>query len=320
MADLPTLKIFLSSPGDVAEERALAEFVFRRIADEVSDAANLTFLIWEHEPLFGHTGFQQQIERPSQSDLVVCILWSRLGTRLPSDFAPAKGEPPPTGTEFEIKDALASYAERGKPNLLIYRKVPGPQIGLGSANFAERSDQYRRLDEFCRRTFYNRRRRSGRRPPQVHQQPRFRAPPRRARAALAGSRDARAAFGQIPSVLAGRVAVSRLAVLRGGAPCGVFRPFGSHQRSDAAHPRDRDRGGGGRRARGQTAVGAGHERLGQDVIVQGRLAAAAGSAARRGDCPMDHRPFASVRVRPADARTRRARRSGLATVRTRARD
>ncbi len=155
MTDLPTLKIFLSSPGDVAEERALAEFVFRRIADEVSDAAHLTFLIWEHEPLFGHTGFQQQIERPSQSDLVVCILWSRLGSRLPSDFAPAKGEPPPTGTEFEIKDALASYAERGKPNLLIYRKVPGPQIALGSANFAERSDQYRRLDEFCRRTFYN---------------------------------------------------------------------------------------------------------------------------------------------------------------------
>jgi tetratricopeptide (TPR) repeat protein len=155
MTDLPTLKIFLSSPGDVAEERALAEFVFRRIADEVSDAVNLTFLIWEHEPLFGHTGFQQQIERPSQSDLVVCILWSRLGTRLPTDFAPAEGEPPPTGTEFEINDALASYAERGKPNLLIYRKVPGPQIGLGSPKFAERSDQYRRLDEYCRRTFYN---------------------------------------------------------------------------------------------------------------------------------------------------------------------
>jgi hypothetical protein len=88
MTELPVLKIFLSSPGDVSEERALAEFVFRRLADEVSDVARLVFLIWEHEPLFGHTGFQQQIERPSQSDLVVSILWSRLGTRLPSDFAP----------------------------------------------------------------------------------------------------------------------------------------------------------------------------------------------------------------------------------------
>lgn len=155
MTELPVFKIFLSSPGDVAEERALAEFVFHRLADEVSDVARLSFVIWEHEPLFGHAGFQEQLERPSQCDLVVTILWSRMGTRLPSDFAPAKGEPAPTGTEFEIKDALASHAARGTPKLLIYRKQPGPQIGLGSADFIERSEQYRRLDEFCRRTFYN---------------------------------------------------------------------------------------------------------------------------------------------------------------------
>ena len=52
------LRIFLSSPGDVAEERALAEIVFRRIADEVGDAARLELVIWEHEPLFAHAGFQ----------------------------------------------------------------------------------------------------------------------------------------------------------------------------------------------------------------------------------------------------------------------
>jgi tetratricopeptide (TPR) repeat protein len=155
MSELPVLKIFLSSPGDVAEERALAEFVFRRIANEVGHAVHLTFVIWEHEPLFGHTGFQQQLERPSQCDLVVSILWSRLGSRLPADFAPAPGEPSPTGTEFEIRDALASYAARGRPSLLIYRKTPGPQIALGSFDFVERSDQYRRLDEFCRNTFYD---------------------------------------------------------------------------------------------------------------------------------------------------------------------
>jgi tetratricopeptide (TPR) repeat protein len=155
MTDLPTLKIFLSSPGDVAEERALAEFVFRRLANEVADAVRLVVVMWEHEPLFGHTGFQQQIERPSQSDLVVTILWSRLGSRLPSDFAPARGVPAPTGTEFEIQDALVSYARFGRPNLLIYRKIPGPQIGLGSPHFAARTEQFNRLDEFCRRTFYD---------------------------------------------------------------------------------------------------------------------------------------------------------------------
>src|ERR1700734_1343647 len=155
MTDLPILKIFLSSPGDVAEERALAAIVFLRGADEGADAVRLNVVIWEHEPLFAHTGFQQQIERPPQCDLVVSILWSRLGTRLPSDFAPAPGEPAPTGTEFELRDALSSYAATGKPDLLIYRKIPGPQIGLGSPDFAERSDQYQRLDEFCRRIFYD---------------------------------------------------------------------------------------------------------------------------------------------------------------------
>ncbi|MGP0057198.1 MAG: tetratricopeptide repeat protein [Steroidobacteraceae bacterium] len=155
MAELPVLKIFLSSPGDVAEERALAEIVFRRLADEVADTVHLVLVIWEHEPLFGHTGFQQQIERPSQCDLVVSILWSRLGTRLPSDFVPAPGEPAPTGTQFELQDALAAYAATSRPSVLIYRKIPGPQIALGSSDFAERTAQYHALDEFCRRTFYD---------------------------------------------------------------------------------------------------------------------------------------------------------------------
>jgi tetratricopeptide (TPR) repeat protein len=154
MAELPIIKIFLSSPGDVAEERALAEIVFRRLADEFADTVTLKLVIWEHEPVFGHANFQHQIERTKDCDLVVSILWSRLGTRLPSDFAPAADQAAPTGTEFEINDALAWHEVWGKPKLLIYRRVPGPQVGLGSADFAERSDQYQRLDEFCQRRFY----------------------------------------------------------------------------------------------------------------------------------------------------------------------
>jgi hypothetical protein len=103
MSELPVLKIFLSSPGDVAEERALAEFVFRRLASEVAHVVRLNFVIWEHEPLFGHTGFQQQIERPSQSDLVVCILWSRLGSRLPSDLRSHRANPRPRGLSLKFE-------------------------------------------------------------------------------------------------------------------------------------------------------------------------------------------------------------------------
>ena len=92
------LRIFISSPGDVAEERALAARVFRRLGSEFADAVALELILWEHEPLFAHSGFQEQIPRPSQCDLVVSILWARLGTRLPADFAPEPGRLAPTGT------------------------------------------------------------------------------------------------------------------------------------------------------------------------------------------------------------------------------
>jgi len=149
------LRIFLSSPGDVAEERALAERVFRRLGNECADAVRLELILWEHEPLFAHAGFQQQIPRPSQCDLVVTILWARLGTRLPADFSARPGEPAPTGTEFEVQDALEAYRRLGRPNLLIYRKTARPHVDLTSADAEERLLQYRRLQEFCQRAFYD---------------------------------------------------------------------------------------------------------------------------------------------------------------------
>ena len=145
------LRIFLSSPGDVSEERALAERVFRRLDNEFAQGARLELILWEHEPLFAHSGFQQQIPRPSQCDLVVSVLWARLGTRLPADFAAPAGESPMTGTEFEIKDALDAYRRMGRPNLLIYRKTARPQVDLTSADAGERLLQYRKLQEFCQR-------------------------------------------------------------------------------------------------------------------------------------------------------------------------
>lgn len=155
MADKITLRIFISSPGDVAEERALAGRVFRRLGQEFADAVTLEVILWEHEPLFAHSGFQEQIPRPSQCDLVVSILWARLGTRLPADYAPEPGQPAPTGTEFEVRDALTAYEKFGRPNLLIYRKRSPPHLDMASADADERFRQYKQLTEFCRTAFYD---------------------------------------------------------------------------------------------------------------------------------------------------------------------
>jgi hypothetical protein len=126
------LRVFISSPGDVSEERALSVQVFERLARECADAVEIQVVLWEHEPLFGHAHFQDQIERPSQCDLVVHILWSRLGTRLPSTFVLVPGKAPPTGTEFEERDALEAFRRLGKQNLLIYRKTSPPHVNLPS--------------------------------------------------------------------------------------------------------------------------------------------------------------------------------------------
>ncbi len=150
-----SLRVFISSPGDVAEERALAARVFRRLGTEFADAVALDVVLWEHEPLFAHAGFQEQIPLPSECDLVVSILWARLGTRLPANFAPEPGQRPPTGTEFEVQDALAAFQRRGRPHLLIYRKRTPPHLDMTSPEADERLRQFRQLDEFCRKTFYD---------------------------------------------------------------------------------------------------------------------------------------------------------------------
>ena len=45
---------------------------------------------WEHEPDAGSGHFQNAVEPPSAFDIVVLILWSRLGTPLPERTADAR--------------------------------------------------------------------------------------------------------------------------------------------------------------------------------------------------------------------------------------
>jgi hypothetical protein len=53
----PELKIFLSSPGDVNEERVLANRVLARLTDRYAPVARITPVIWEHEPLLASSTF-----------------------------------------------------------------------------------------------------------------------------------------------------------------------------------------------------------------------------------------------------------------------
>ncbi len=76
---MTNLSIFISSPGDLDEERHRATRVIKRLQGEFVRFIKLTPILWEHSPKRATEHFQEQIVLPSQTDVVVCILWSRLG-------------------------------------------------------------------------------------------------------------------------------------------------------------------------------------------------------------------------------------------------
>jgi hypothetical protein len=141
------LRIFISSPGDVGEERLLAQRVIARLQGEFVGRATLDPVIWEHEPLRATASFQEQIPPPLTTEIAIFILWARLGTRLPAHLTRPDGRRYASGTEFEFEDAMQGYRQQGYPDILVYRKIAVPMILLGP-EAKERVAQKEALDAF----------------------------------------------------------------------------------------------------------------------------------------------------------------------------
>jgi tetratricopeptide (TPR) repeat protein len=148
------LKIFVSSPGDVAVERELSARVLQRLQGEFAGLVHLEPIFWEHEPLRATASFNEELVRPSQTDIVIVILWSRLGTRLPKQFKKQVGEPYLSGTEFEFEDAVASFRKEGRPDLLVYRKMADPVTSIRDREaINEKLRQWDALNAFIAKWF-----------------------------------------------------------------------------------------------------------------------------------------------------------------------
>ena len=152
----PSLIIFVSSPGDVVEERIIAKRTIDRLADRFQQLVHLEPVFWEHEPLLASETFQTQIVDPAEADILICILWSRLGTRLPREITRPDGSTYASGTEYEFERALEGYRQRGQPELSVYRKTSQPYVSLEDSRLARAAlDQKEALDSFLRKWFHD---------------------------------------------------------------------------------------------------------------------------------------------------------------------
>ncbi len=124
------LRVFLSSPGDVVEERDLT----RKVADELNSDPllpdNIRFEVvgWDDPktpvPLSATLTPQEAISRglyrPSECDVVIVIIWSRMGTPLPNEYRKPNGAPYMSATEWEYEDA---YTASPRPEIWVFRRT-----------------------------------------------------------------------------------------------------------------------------------------------------------------------------------------------------
>jgi hypothetical protein len=139
-----------------------AHLVIRKLARDYRRYFTIEPFLWEYEPMLASKHFQDAIDPPSSFDIVLLVVWSRLGTALPEkterrEYRGIDGRIPVTGTEWEFEDALrANRATGGKgpPDLLVYRRMGGATASLENA--AKRDEairQYDALEAFWQRWF-----------------------------------------------------------------------------------------------------------------------------------------------------------------------
>ncbi|MCG6941980.1 MAG: WD40 repeat domain-containing protein [Thiohalocapsa sp.] len=145
------IKIFVSSPSDVEHERAAVKDIIERLGREYLPYFQLQAVLWEEEALTADRTFQAGLTQPEDCDIVLVILWTRLGSPLPEE--PYRGM---TGTEWEFVNAVEASARAGTPEVLVYKKTAPKLVDITDAATArEAVEDRRRLDEFFRTHFFN---------------------------------------------------------------------------------------------------------------------------------------------------------------------
>jgi len=146
---IPYIKVFISSPGDVNDERKIALEVIEQLPYRPSFRDKVTFRViaWDkpgagtpmRATLTPQDAINQGLPMPGQCDIVIVLFWSRMGT--PFEY---KGQKYQSGTHFELLDAL----DDPLPETVIYRRIADPQLKLSDPRYDDKVAQYRKVEAF----------------------------------------------------------------------------------------------------------------------------------------------------------------------------
>jgi hypothetical protein len=164
------VRIFISSPNDVKQERERAREVIESLRRRYARHFALKPVFWEDLPLQPEMSFQQGIDAVLCSqgvDIAVFILWTRLGTPLGAFIRKADGSPYRSGTEREYDLMLQARALTretegvARPSLLVYTRRDDASFAevLRKARSSEEHtrllNQKKLVDSFLTETFHD---------------------------------------------------------------------------------------------------------------------------------------------------------------------
>lgn len=155
------LRIFISSLGDVKQERMIAKKVISDLDKIYQDYVRLEAILWEDLPLEATGSFQNGIDyflHQAPIDIAVFILWSRLGSALGNSYLRPDGTVYASGTEYEFDMMYTLWGQTGHPKIMVYIKNAEPMYGSGltSSDFKELLDQKDKVENFIEEKFHDR--------------------------------------------------------------------------------------------------------------------------------------------------------------------
>src|SRR5271165_6365469 len=129
------VRIFISCPGDLKVERQAIARTLEEMNHSPRFAERVKLIPYLYEywaPTQVGIPAQEIVNeymlRPEDADIVICMVWHKMGTPTHGLNNPATQQPYQSGTEYEFLQALQSFRQRQRPILMLLhceRKIDG---------------------------------------------------------------------------------------------------------------------------------------------------------------------------------------------------